>query len=65
MIQPDGSRERRRHYQNTTRNDGNAVHRVGVWRTRRHQGMPGLVVGNNLLLFLAELDSRSEATRTC
>src|SRR5207244_12613590 len=39
---------------NTTRNDGNAVHRVGMWRTRRYQGMPGLVVGNDVLLFLTE-----------
>src|SRR5207244_7673191 len=39
---------------NTTGNDGNAVHRVGVWRTRRDQGMPGLVVGNDVLLLLAE-----------
>jgi hypothetical protein len=30
------------------------VHRIGVWRTDRHQSMSGLVVGNDLLLFLAE-----------
>jgi hypothetical protein len=30
------------------------VHRVGVWRTGRYQGMPSLMVGHDLLLFFAE-----------